>query len=548
MMPYDAYKKSVAHQFAFLKGSDSVLDAQLRAIAVGSLGFLIPLGLLHAKDPVYIQHFKQLQDHIIHATPEVALQQFLAANDAILYWVTDIHGAIHGAVGIADCFNELMHFEITYLATYAENQLFASALHTLLEHLRKTLYVEAFIANVAPQQTCGKPFFAAQDFVETENMHMRWQPKREVGKEMILTAGPSISAKEAVYAYDAALYGWNKNWSKYLTQFETAFAEYIGVKYAIATSSCTGALQIALMALEVGDGDEVIVPDLTWVATANAVRYVGATPVFADIDAQSWTLDPASFESLITPKTKAVIPVHLYGHPARMDEIHAIAKKHGLYVLEDAAPAIGAEWKGRRSGTTGDFAAFSFQGAKLLVTGEGGMLVTNDEALYRKAYKIWDQGRNPAVAFLIDGDGVKFKQSNVAAAIGLGQIERADEQIAMKRRIFNWYEEGLAAAPHVALQYEAAGAKSIYWLTNIILDKNAPLSRDQLVQELKARNVDTRPVFPTISQYPIWSRKQAAQPVAADIAVRAINLPSGVCLSKEEVVYVCQQIQAILRK
>jgi perosamine synthetase len=206
---------------------------------------------------------------------------------------------------------------------------------------------------------------------------------------------------------------------------------------------------------------------------------------------------------------------------------------------------VGAEWQGQRCGSFGDFAAFSFQGAKLLVTGEGGMLVTNDDGLYEKALKIWDQGRNPSRAFWIDGHGVKFKMSNVQAAIGLGQIERADELIEMKRRIFSWYEEGLAGVPFVTLSKEVDGAHSIYWMSSLLLDEAAKISRDDLIKGLKDRNVDSRPVFPAISQYPIWSRKQQPKPTAHRVGQRAMNLPSGVCLTKDDVVYVCRQIREL---
>ena len=365
-------------------------------------------------------------------------------------------------------------------------------------------------------------------------------------QSMILTAGPSISTLESFYAYDAASRGWNKEWSKYLDLFEKKFAKYVGVKYALATSSCTGALQIALMSLDIGPGDEVIVPDETWVATANAVRYVGAIPVFADIELDSWNIDANSVESLITPNTKAIIAVHMYGHPARMSKIMEVAKKHRLRVVEDAAPAIGAEWEGKRCGSFGDFAAFSFQGAKLLVTGEGGMLVTNDDALYEKAKKIWDQGRNPSRTFWIDADGVKFKMSNVQAALGLAQIERADELIEMKRRVFSWYQEGLIDTPFITLNAEVEEARSIYWMSSLRLDESAPIGRDGLIQKLKKLNVDTRPVFPAISQYPIWPRHQAPQPTAMRVGLQAMNLPSGVCLTKNEVMYVARQINRIL--
>jgi perosamine synthetase len=376
---------------------------------------------------------------------------------------------------------------------------------------------------------------------------MSWEPIRNsIGKTLILTAGPSVSAKEASYTYDAALNGWNGNWSRYLTAFEQQFAAYIGVKYALATSSCTGALQIALMALDIGPGDEVIVPDLTWVATANAVRYVGAVPVFADIELDSWNIDSESADGLITSRTKAIVAVHLYGYPARMDKVLALAAKHGLKVVEDAAPAVGAEWKGRRCGSFGNFAAFSFQGAKLMVTGEGGMLVTDDDVLYQRALKIWDQGRDPSRAFWIDGDGVKFKMSNLQAAFGLAQLERVDEMIEMKRRLFKWYKAGLEGVPHITFNEEVDGARGIQWMTSILLDRNAPVKRPEFMSKLKDRNVDSRGVFPSISQYPIWPTNNTPQPNALYIGENGVNLPSGVCLSKEEVDYICAQVKNIL--
>lgn len=366
------------------------------------------------------------------------------------------------------------------------------------------------------------------------------------GEKLILTAGPSISSREAFYSHDAALNGWNSKWSHYLDRFEKTFAEFVGSKYAISTSSCTGALQIALMALDIGPGDEVIVPDQTWVATAKAVRYVGATPIFADIELDSWGLDAKSVEVKISANTKAIMPVHMYGNPARMDALRTLADKHGLYIVEDAAPAIGATWQNKVCGTFGEFGCFSFQGAKLLVTGEGGMLVTDNEDLYIKAKKIWDQGRNPSKVFWIDDEGVKFKMSNVQAAIGLGQIERANELIAMKRRIFSWYEEGLSGVEGISLNKEVEGAKGIYWMSSIRLDENLKITRDELIKELKDRNVDTRPVFPAISQYPIWDKPQSEMPVASLVGRQSINLPSGVCLHRDEVSYICKQIREII--
>jgi perosamine synthetase len=228
-----------------------------------------------------------------------------------------------------------------------------------------------------------------------------------------------------------------------------------------------------------------------------------------------------------------------------MDKIVEIARKHNLFVIEDAAPSMGAECNGQKTGTFSDIAAFSFQGAKVTVTGEGGMLVTNDDALYKKIYTIWDQGRVPGT-FWIDHNGLKYKMSNIQAALGLGQIERIDELIEAKRRIFSWYDEGLAGVPHIRLNYEMPWARSIYWMSSLLLSQDVKLTRDQLREELKKRNIDTRSVFPAISQYPIWPKAQETQPNARLVGDQAINLPSGVCLKREQVDHICRCIREIL--
>ena len=369
--------------------------------------------------------------------------------------------------------------------------------------------------------------------------------KNNVGDKMILTAGPSIGVREKTYSADAPVNGWNNQWNKYLSQFEKEFAEYIGVRYAIAASSCTGAMHIALSALDIKKGDEVIVPDITWVSTANAVMLVGATPIFADVDLDTWTIDPKSVESLINEKTKAIMPVHLYGHPAKMDEIMTLAKKYNLKIIEDAAPSIGAEFNEQKTGSFGDFSAFSFQGAKLLVTGEGGMLCTNDEDLYKRAYKIWDQGRVHGT-FWIEELSSKYKMANIQAAIGLGQLQRNDLMVNKKRTINEWYYNRLKDVKGIRFFKESKFVKSICWMSCILLDEESNITRDEFCKKLKDSNVDTRPVFPTISQYPYWTKKQKEQPISKFISNRAINLPSGVCLSKNEINYVCDQIIKIL--
>ena len=333
-----------------------------------------------------------------------------------------------------------------------------------------------------------------------------------------------------------------------MQRFEGAFAKKFGRKHGVAFVNGTATMHAALEAWGIGAGDEVIVPDITWVATAGAVLYTGATPVFADIEPGSWCLDPASFESLINEKTKAVMPVHLYGHPSKMDDIMAIAEKHGLHVIEDAAPAIGATVAGKRTGSFGAFAAFSFQGAKLLVAGEGGMLLTDDTNLYEEALSYWDHGKSPERTFWVDRLGFKYKMSNMQAAFGLGQLQRNDEMVEAKRRIFSWYEEGLSDVPELELNREMPWARSIYWMSSVLVNERSPLERDEVACKLKEMNIDTRPVFPAISQYPFWPVAQAPQPVALRVGDRAINLPSGVCLSRDEVDYVCDCLRKLMKR
>lgn len=585
-----AYKKSVTDNFYFLKNSKNIKDAYLKAIPIENSGFLLPVSQYHSEDEALLESLTRWRNEnvevyptqfqaTIESTRSWIINRLIMVEDRILFLVVDAKGFVVGHMGFNGCHNDKQLFEIDNVVRgnqSAEKGLFSKAIQCLIEWARKTINVEGFFLRVMDDNPHAIAFYKKNNFAENKRIplikeingnsvsyreagpgeepikcfvNMEFNPSIEkIGESLILTAGPSVSAKEGFYSYDAALKGWNSEWSKYLTKFERNFADYVGVKYAMATSSCTGALQIGLMALDIGPGDEVIVPDQTWVATANAVRYVGAIPIFADVELDTWNLDVKSVEGLITNKTKAIMPVHMYGHPARMDGLVALANKYNLKIVEDAAPAIGAEWQGKRCGSFGDFAGFSFQGAKLMVTGEGGMLVTNNEDLYKKALKIWDQGRNPNKVFWIDEDGVKFKMSNIQAAIGLAQLERVDELIEMKRRVFSWYEEILHNVPFITLNKEINEARSIYWMSSLRLDVDAPLSRDELMKILKSRNIDSRPVFPAISQYPIWPKQQSPQPVASLVGNQAINLPSGVCLSKDEVMYVARNIKELLSK
>lgn len=584
------FENEVVASFRFLKETTDLEKLYTRGLRLQQTGgLLLPICRLQIDDKKLIQTLAKWRGENINAYPtrfpvtiegttSWLIEKLIEIPDRILFLVKDCYGNNIGHLGFANCLNGQRLMEVDNVIR-GEKQAAPGIMHdamiTLIKWARTTLWPERFYLRVLASNTHAIKFYNKLGFCESSRTPLRKQVHEEVikyetltksdgappddyfirmelseeqgepaGKEQILTAGPSISQREASNAYDAARYGWNGNWANYIKDLENSFANYVGVRHAIATSSCTGALHIALSALGLGPGDEVIVPDITWVATANAVLYVGATPIFADINSETWLLSPQSVRSKITPKTKAIMPVHLYGHPCEMDSIMRLAEEYNLYVVEDAAPSIGAEYHGRRTGSFGHFACFSFQGAKLAVTGEGGMLVTNDDTLRERAYSIWDQGRKPGT-FWIQNNGLKYKMSNVQAAVGLAQLQRNDSMVEAKRRIFDWYQKELNHIPHLTLCREPEGTKSIYWMTSATINNSAPITRDQLMAGLKKLNIDSRPVFPSISQYPIWPRKQASLPNAKWVGDHALNLPSGVCLRKSEVKYVCRCIREL---
>jgi perosamine synthetase len=357
----------------------------------------------------------------------------------------------------------------------------------------------------------------------------------------IASAGPWITSKEVEYVTDACQNGWYKNWSGYLDRFEESFAKYIGVDYAIATSSCTGALHISMKALGIGVGDEVIVPESTWIATATCVSYVGATPVFADIEKDTWCIDPIDIEKKITSKTKAIIPVHMYGHPADMEKINSIAEEYGLIVIEDAAPGIGSKINNKLVGSFGKAAAFSFQGAKPIVTGEGGMLVTNDENFYDKAFFYWDHCREQGKVLNNIDIGVKYKMSNIQAALGLAQLERIDEIIDKRRMIFSWYKERLESHPLLKLNTEREGYYNNFYVPSIIISDDCKLSQNVIMDQMTHKGVLNRPFFRCISKM-MPEYNPSITPVADSIVSHGINLPCASMLKEDDIDYACKVI------
>jgi len=367
----------------------------------------------------------------------------------------------------------------------------------------------------------------------------------EKSKKLIRTAGPSITEKEIEYVNDAIKNGWNEDWNKYIIKFEEKFAKFTGTKHAMTTSSCTGAMHLAMLALDIKEGDEVIVPEISWVATASVVKYVGAKPIFADVQEDSWCIDPESIKSLINEKTKAIIPVHCYGHPSEMDEIMNIAEENNLMVMEDAAPSIGSTYKEKHMGTFGNISAFSFQGAKPIATGEGGMIVTNDTKLYERISKLGDHGRSMTKALWNEEIGYKYKISNLQAALGLAQLERVDEIVSKKRMIFSWYKKMLGNIEGIALNVEKKHCKTNFAVTNMILNYDFGITRDEFIQKLKEWNIDSRPFFYPMSHMPMFETQH--NPIAERLAKNGINLPAGHNLEEEDIAYVCDVVKHILR-
>lgn len=346
---------------------------------------------------------------------------------------------------------------------------------------------------------------------------------------------PSITELEIEYANDAVRNGWGDRCYEYIVRFEETFKKHIGVKYAIATSSCTGALHMGMAALGIGPGDEVIMADTNWIASAAPIVHLGAKPVFVDIDPESWCLDPDQVEAAITPKTKAILAVHIYGNLCDMDRLLAIGAKYGIPVIEDAAEAIGSQYQGKRAGSMGAFGSFSFHGTKTMTTGEGGMFVTNDVALYETVLTLSNHGRarGQTKQFWPDMVGFKYKISNVQAAIGCAQIERIDELIARKREIMSVYRNSLAHIPGLSLNPEPAGVLNGAWMPTVVFAAQMGISREMLQKAFVAENVDARVFFHPLSSLPMFVPKADNQN-AWSIPERAINLPSYHEISAED--------------
>lgn len=364
--------------------------------------------------------------------------------------------------------------------------------------------------------------------------------------QRILYTKPSITELEVRYATDAAANGWGEHCYDYINRFEAAFRQYLGVQYAIATSSCTGALHMGLAALGIGPGDEVILADTNWIATAAPIVHLGAKPVFVDILEDSWCIDPDQAEKAITPRTKAIIATHLYGNLCDMDRLLAIGEQHNIPIIEDAAEAIGSIYHGKRAGSMGRFGVFSFHGTKTITTGEGGMFVTNDAALYERVLTLSNHGRarGQTRQFWPDVVGFKYKMSNLQAAIGCAQMERIEEIVARKREILAYYRERLEKLPGLRLNPEPEGTVNGAWMPTAVFAPETGITREKLLSAFSKANIDARVFFWPLSSLPMFDQKPANHR-AWNIPKRAINLPSYYDITKTQLDRVCAVIRSV---
>lgn len=566
------------HLFAFIKAANSLDALWSRVIPFQNESFtdyrLVPVCNIHKENTDLISNLMKLRnDNIslflgsseatLDSTSNWLCKDVLENKDRILFIVVDKHQKIHGHIGIWIRENNIFEIDnVIKSKGSTEKGLFGFALETVCKWINEYTGISKISLRVLDTNTHAINFYKKNKFIEIGKQEVNHKLINETPSkvqwlvmslniedyysvpDLILTAGPSIGPFETSLVSDAVRTGWNSHHSDYLNMFPEIFADYVGAKYAIPTDSCTSALHLAMWALDIGPGDEVIVPEVTWVATANAVRYVGATPVFADIDPLTWTIDPVSVESLISEKTKAIIPVHLYGYVADLGPLEEICSKYNLKLVQDAAPGIGSIYNSHGVAKVGDFTCFSFQGAKLLVTGEGGVITTNDENLYQKAFKIGDSGRKPGT-FWIEILGKKMKMSNVTAAMGVAQMQSAERQIAKKRKIRDWYLEEFSGLNQIRMQQELIDSRSICWMSSLFFS-NPDFNRDHLRSTLLSKGIDTRPVFSPISQYPIWNRKIDPQTNAQKIGDNSINLPSGVALSRASIAKIGKEIREYL--
>lgn len=357
---------------------------------------------------------------------------------------------------------------------------------------------------------------------------------------------PSITELEISFVDDAMRNGWGLRCYEYIERFEAEFSAHLGVNHAVATSSCTGALHLGLSAIGIGPGDEVILADTNWIATAAPIVHLGAKPIFVDILPDTWCLDPVRIEQAITPRTKAIIATHLYGNLAEMDEILAIGARFRIPVIEDGAEAIGSVYHGKPAGSMGLFGVFSFHGSKTLSTGEGGMFVTNDASLYEEVLTLSNHGRSRAEhrQFWPEKVGYKLKMSNMQAAMGCAQLTRLGELVQRKQEIVASYRMAFDEFPEIMVNPLQTDCVSGSWMTNLHYTAGNETFRDEILNELRLRGVDGRVFFWPISSLPLFGAVPTS-PVSDMVAKRSINLPTFHDITSDQINFV---VSAVLGK
>ncbi len=363
----------------------------------------------------------------------------------------------------------------------------------------------------------------------------------------VLYSKPSITEREIGYATDAAANGWGEHCYDYLVRFEKSFAEHMNVPFAVATSSGTGALHMGLAAAGIKPGDEVILADVNWIATAAPIMYLGAKPVLVDVLLDTWCIDPRSAAKAITARTRAIVATHIYGNLCEMQELRALCSQHGLLLVEDAAEAIGSSYDGCPAGSMGDFGIFSFHGTKTITTGEGGMLVTSDTELYERALTLSNHGRSARAAkqFWPEVIGFKYKMSNVQAAIGCAQLERLSELCERKRRIFEAYAHLLGRSSGLRMNPQKPGTVNGYWMPTVVFESEAPIDRDRLLRMFAEHNIDGRVFFHPLSSLPMF-RPVAENRVSYHVSQNGVNLPSYHDMSDSDIERVASVVLSFL--
>jgi perosamine synthetase len=355
---------------------------------------------------------------------------------------------------------------------------------------------------------------------------------------------PSLNGNEKKYVNECLDSTWISSKGKFVSEFESSFAEYVGVKNATTVSNGTVAIHLALLALGIGEGDEVIVPTLTYISSVNTIVYTRATPVFVDSLQDSWQIDPQDVIKKITPRTKAIMAVHLYGHPCDMDALVEICKQNNLFLIEDCAEAIGTLYKGKHVGTFGDVSTFSFFGNKTITTGEGGMVITNDETLHDRAVHFKGQGLAKHRQYWHDVIGYNYRMTNICAAIGLAQLENVATVLAEKKRVADTYRKCLENTSVVFHNPIGDDIYHSYWMCSILAEDAK--QRDLVRTHLENEGIETRPLFYPVHTMPMYSTQYQRHPVAENLGWRGMNLPSYPGLKTEEIEFICEKIKEAL--